>query len=225
LPGAIEQISAFLDTQLYPSEVLVVENGSCDRTLEIAQEYSRKVPSLRVMHVEQKGKGRAVGAGMLAARGEYRFFADVDLSMPISEVNRFIPPALEKVDVAIASREAKGAVRYGEPFLRHLTGRIFNTMVRRAALPGLHDTQCGFKCFRAQVAEDVFKLQTMMGWSFDTEILFIARRLGYMIVEVPIPWYYNSDSRISLVKDAFAMAEDLLTMRRNAKLGLYDRLH
>ena len=100
LPGAIEQIHAFLKGQMYSSEILVVENGSQDRTLEVAQDFSKKVPGLRVLHVEQKGKGRAVREGMLAARGEYRFFADVDLSMPISEVNRFIPPALEQADIA-----------------------------------------------------------------------------------------------------------------------------
>lgn len=222
LPKAIEQIDAFLHTQPFTAEVLVVENGSQDRTIEIAQTYAKKIPYLKVLCIEQNGKGRAVRAGMLAAKGEYRIFADVDLSMPISEVVRFIPPVLPVMDIAIASREANGAVRYNEPFHRHLTGRVFNTLVRWTALPGLQDTQCGFKCFKGRVADDVFRLQTLMGWSFDTEILYIARQRGYQIIEVPIPWYYNPDSRVRLFKDSISMAIDLLTMRSNARRGAYD---
>jgi hypothetical protein len=141
--------------------------------------------------------------------------------MPIKEINRFIPPLLADMDVAIASREAKGAVRYGEPVYRHLIGRIFNSMVRWLALPGLQDTQCGFKCFRREVATDVFSRQTFTGMSFDAEVLFIARQRGWRIVEIPIPWYFNPDSRVRLVDDSLRMAIDLLTIRRNARRGVY----
>lgn len=223
LPATLAQTLAFLDSQPYPAEVVVVENGSQDRTLEIAQEYARQAPNLRVFSESQRGKGRAVQRGMLEARGEYRFFCDVDLSMPINEVNRFIPPMLDHVDIAIASREAPGAVRYHEPAYRHFVGRVFNTMVRLAAVPGLNDTQCGFKCFRACVVEDIFRCQTMMGWSFDVELLFIARRRHYQIVEVPIPWYFNPDSKVRVLKDSYRMALDILSMRRKAGTGCYDR--
>jgi hypothetical protein len=158
---------------------------------------------------------------MLEAKGEYRFFADADLSMPIREVNRFIPPQLTNIDIAIGSREAPGAVRYDEPHYRHMIGRVFNTMVRWMALPGLQDTQCGFKCFRADIAEDLFQYQTFMGMSFDVEILYIARLRGYRIVEVPIPWYFNADSRVRLVDDSMRMALDLIKIRQNARQGLY----
>jgi len=223
LPDTLEKTFQFLQSQAYTSEVIVVENGSSDRTLDVARSFQPRFSSLQVIHMTQRGKGRAVHKGMLAASGEYRFFADADLSMPIQEVNRFIPPALEPMDVAIASREAPGAVRYDEPAYRHLVGRAFNTLVRVMALPGLQDTQCGFKCFRGSIVEEIFPLQTLMGWSFDVELLYIAWRRGYKIVEIPIPWYYNSQSKVRVAKDSLTMALDILTIRRNARVGMYDR--
>lgn len=221
LPPSLEAVSAFLQTQPYSSEILVVENGSADRTFATAQDYARRIPNLRVFQEAGRGKGLAVRRGMLEAKGEYRFFCDVDLSMPIEQVNRFIPPQLAAVDVAIGSREAKGAVRYNEPITRHLIGRFFNSVVRGLALPGLQDTQCGFKCFRADVAERVFPLQTIEGWSFDVEVLFIARQLGYRIVEVGIPWYFNSDSKVRVLRDSLQVFTDLIAIRRNAWKGMY----
>lgn len=223
LPQTLAQTMAFLETQPYSGEVIVVENGSQDRTLAIAQEFAARYPNLHAFSETERGKGRAVQRGMLAATGEYRLFCDVDLSMPISEVNRFLPPATGGADIAIASREAPGAVRYNEPAYRHFVGRVFNTMVRLAALPGLNDTQCGFKCFRACVVQDIFPCMTMMGWSFDVELLFIARRRGYRVVEVAIPWYFNPDSKVRVLKDSYRMALDILSMRRKAGTGCYDR--
>jgi glycosyltransferase involved in cell wall biosynthesis len=223
LPEALEKIFAFFETQSYSAEVVVVENGSQDRTLQIAQDYALRCPNLSVFHEDRRGKGLAVKRGMLEARGEYRFICDVDLSMPIEQVNRFLPPSLDQVDIAIGSREAPGAVRYNEPAYRHFIGRGFNTLVRLLALPGLQDTQCGFKCFRAAVAEEIFPLQTMGGMSFDVEVLFAARRRGYKILEVPIDWYFNADSRVRLWHDSSRMATDLLAIRRNALRGIYDR--
>jgi dolichyl-phosphate beta-glucosyltransferase len=224
LPEALEKIQAFLKNQTYQAEVVVVENGSDDRTLQIALEYSRQIPNLLVIHEHERGKGLAVRRGMLEASGEYRFVCDTDFSMPVEEINRFIPPTLS-VDIAIGSREAPGAVRYNEPEYRHIIGRAFNLMVRIMALPGLQDTQCGFKCFRGDVACKIFTLQTMVGMSFDVEVLFIARRLGYKIVEVPIPWYFDADSRVRLFKDSLGMAADLMQIRRNARHGLYNPKH
>ena len=222
LPPSLEKIDRFLAAQPYTAEVLVVENGSHDRTLAVAQAFGARAPYLRVLHETRRGKGLAVQRGMLEARGEYRFICDADLSMPIEQVNRFLPPALPHFDVAIGSREIKGAVRYNEPQYRHLIGRVFNTMVRVAALPGLHDTQCGFKCFRASVADAVFSRQTLTGMSFDVEVLFIARHMGYTIHEVPIDWYFDPDSRVRLFEDSLRMFSDLMTIRRNAQRGLYD---
>jgi dolichyl-phosphate beta-glucosyltransferase len=223
LPATLQTIHAFLKKQSYAAEVLVVENGSSDRTLNLAQEATKTMKEVKALHSEARGKGIAVKLGMQAAKGDYRFICDVDLSMPIEEVNQFIPPLLQDSAVAIASREAPGAVRYGEPFYRHFIGRVFNLMVRLFALPGLHDTQCGFKCFRSDVAEKVFPRMTIIGWTFDVEALVIARRLGYQIEEVPIPWYYNPNSKVRVGRDSLTMARDLLVIRWNILRGIYDR--
>ena len=222
LPYTLEQIFSFLKEQSYTAEVLVVENGSKDRTFEIATGFAKRYPNLYVFQEKQRGKGNAVRHGMREARGEYWFMCDADLSMPIAELKKFLPPVLNDVDIAIASREVKGAVRYNEPYLRHLTGRVFNNLIRLLVLPGLQDTQCGFKCFRAQVAEDVFQYQTLTGWSFDVEILYIAQQKGYQISEIPIHWYFSADTKISILKDSWQMFLDLLRIRRNARCGLYD---
>ncbi|HZU87466.1 MAG TPA: dolichyl-phosphate beta-glucosyltransferase [Anaerolineaceae bacterium] len=221
LPGALDKAEAFFATQPFSVEILVVENGSQDRTLEIARQYAQRLPYVRVFHEERRGKGLAVQRGMMEAKGEYRFFADVDYSMPIDQVVQFLPPLLLDSQVTIASREAKGAVRYGEPRYRHLIGRVFNTLVRWFALPGLQDTQCGFKCFRGDIADAVFPLQTITGWTFDVEVLYIARLMGYRIQEVPVPWYYNGNSKVRVMKDSLRMFSDLLAIRRNARQGLY----
>ncbi len=221
LPDTLSQVIAFSERQPYPVEVLVVENGSIDRTLQIAQTLALNHPQIHVLQNEQSGKGRAVRQGMLAAQGEYRFMCDVDLSMPVDEINRFLPPALDNYDIAIASREAPGAVRHGEPYYRHFVGRIYNGLIRLLALPGLEDTQCGFKCFRAEVANDLFCRQTRPGWSFDVEILFIARMRGYKVIEVPSHWYYNPDSKIRVLRDSIKMGLDILAIRLNGLRGVY----
>lgn len=222
LPSTLEQIFSFLKEQSYTAEVLVVENGSNDRTFEIAAGFANRYPNLSVFQEKEKGKGNAVRHGMLAARGQYRFMCDADLSMPVAEIKKFLPPASTDVDIAIASREVQGAVRYNEPYLRHLTGRVFNNLIRLLVLPGLQDTQCGFKCFRGPVAEDVFPYLTLTGWSFDVEVLYIARQKGYSIREIPIHWYFNPGTKISVLKDSWRMFLDLLTIRLNAKRGVYD---
>lgn len=222
LPRTLEQVFDFLDRQEYRSEVLVVENGSTDRTFELAQNYASQNKLLRVIREQQRGKGLAVRRGMLEAQGEYRLMCDADLSMPIEEVGKFLPPALQKFDIAIASREAPGAVRYDEPFYRHMGGRLINLVIRLLILPGLQDTQCGFKCFRAGAAEDLFRRQTLSGWSFDIEILFIARKHGYTVREVPIDWYYRPESKVNALIDAPRMIRDIFRIHANARRGIYN---
>ena len=222
LPGTLDQVFDFLEQQPYDAEVLVVENGSHDKTLAVAQACSSQHPHCITLQESGRGKGLAVRRGMLEACGEYRFMCDADLSMPISEVNRFIPPAQKNTDIVIASREVAGSIRYDEPGYRHWGGRAINLLIRLLALPGLRDTQCGFKCFRAEVAEDIFRCQTLNGIAFDPEVLFIARLRGYSIVELPIPWYFDPESRIRLVSDTWQLIGDMLTIRRNSHRGLYD---
>ena len=221
LPNSLEQVFSFLEKQSYTAEVIVVENGSSDETLNIAQRFAEQHSNMRVLQSE-RGKGAAVKCGFLEAKGDYRFMCDADLSMPIAEINKFIPPALNNFDIAIASREAKGAVRYDEPRYRHLGGRAINFLIQLFILPGLNDTQCGFKCFSAKVIDDIVKLQTLNGWSFDIELLYIARRRKYRIGEIPIHWVHHPETKVSAVRDALRMIQDIFRIRANALRGLYD---
>ena len=220
LPDTLEQVFHFLEKQPFESEVIVVENGSTDNTLKVAQQFAEKHAYCRVVQSE-KGKGAAVRRGMLEAQGEYRFMCDADLSMPVEEILKFIPPTLNDFDIAIASREAKGSMRYDEPRYRHFGGRGINYIIQVLILPGLNDTQCGFKCFRAKAADDLFRLQTQMGWSFDIELLYIARRRGYRVQEIPIDWYYHPETKVSAVRDALRMIRDIFLIHVNAWRGKY----
>ncbi|MBN2677413.1 MAG: glycosyltransferase [Anaerolineaceae bacterium] len=221
LPTTVACVDAFIKSQTYLSEIIIVENASTDTTYELAMEMRKTIRNLQVLREPVKGKGQAVKRGMLAARGEYRLICDADLAMPVTQIHKFIPPALTDFDVAIASREAKGAQRYNEPLYRHLIGRVFNYLVRILVLPGLQDTQCGFKCFRAGVVEQIFKRQSMSGWAFDVELLAIAQELGYSIREIPIEWYYGPHSRVRLIVDAPKMFNDLIKIRVNLRRGVY----
>ena len=221
LPACLEKVKEYVTSVNFQIEVIVVENGSHDRTYEIAQDFAKENSWLSVIQNEAPGKGRAVRTGMLAASGEYRFFADVDFSMPIEEINNFLPPVRSDYDVAIGSREAKGAVRYNEPAFRHFTGRVFNAIVRLMTVRDIQDTQCGFKCFKAAAAEKLFSVQVLDGWAFDAEVLYIAQKNGMHIVEVPVRWYYDGQSKINVIRDSIKMFKDLLQIRRNEKAGLY----
>jgi hypothetical protein len=159
---------------------------------------------------------------MLEARGEYRFICDADLSMPIEDLPHFLPPALNDFDIAIGSREAPGSIRYNEPSYRHIGGRAINLAIRALILPGLNDTQCGFKCFRAETTGELFRKQTLTGWSFDIELLFLARRRKLLIREIPIRWYYDPDSKVSALRDALRMVGDIFRIHLNAMRGAYD---
>jgi dolichyl-phosphate beta-glucosyltransferase len=222
LPRTLRQVFAFLEKQPYSAEVIIVENGSSDRTLEMARDFAERHSNLIVIHEEQAGKGNAVRRGVLEAQGEYRFICDADLSMPITELGKFLPPVLNDFDIAIGSREAPGAVRYNEPSYRHWGGRAINLVIRLLILPGLNDTQCGFKCFRAETAERLFNQQTLTGWSFDIEILFLARKKRLCIKEIPVQWYFDADSKVNAVRDALRMIGDIFRIHINALRGRYD---
>ena len=229
LPPSLHKVADYLRAQPYASEVIVVENGSTDATTAAVEEFvAAHVRAddpfrVRLLH-SSPGKGSAVKCGMLAGRGDYLFICDADLAMPIGEIAKFLPPTLpaHSYEVAIASRELPGAVRYDEPFYRHLMGRIFNLLVRVMAVPGIQDTQCGFKCFSREAAQLVFPLQRIDGWGFDVEVLYIARLKGLRLVEVPIHWYYQTDSRVRPIHDTINMVRELVKIRRMGSAGIYD---
>ncbi len=222
LPGSLADIVNWRQTVPYSVEVLIVENGSADKTTEVAEAFAAQHENIRVLH-SAKGKGAAVREGMTNGRGEYLFICDSDLSMPIVEVEKFLPPQLQGYDVAIASREAPGAVRYDEPEYRHIMGRVFNFIVRVLAVRGFHDTQCGFKMFKQDIATEVFSQQTITGWTFDVEALYLAQKQGAHVVEVPVNWYFDADSRVDPIRDTWQMFWDVVRIRLNDMRGVYNQ--
>jgi dolichyl-phosphate beta-glucosyltransferase len=223
LPDSLRRVTAFVQTQPYAVEVIVVDDGSQDTTAAIVEGFAGQYPFVKLIRNPHGGKGAAVRTGISQGQGEYLVISDTDLAVPIEQLPRFLPPQLDRYDVAIASREVKGARRFDEPYYRHLMGRVYNLLVRWIAVPGIQDTQCGFKAFHHQVARHIFPYQTIDGWGFDVEILFIAQHFAYHIVEVPVDWTYGTESKIHPVRDTLRMFRELLLVRRNARQGLYDR--
>lgn len=224
LPDSLKEIIDFADRQPFGIEIMVVDDGSEDGTATLIDEFHSHHPFVSVTRNPHRGKGHAVKTGMLTARGEYLFLCDADLSMSIDQVETFLPPHQEEgYDIVIGSREIEGAKRYDEPAYRHFMGRIFNLIVRIFAVRGFQDTQCGFKSFKREAARDVFSLQTMDGFGFDVEVLFIAQQKGYRILELPIGWRHVSNSRISPLRDTFKMFRDVLRVRWNDWRGVYSR--
>jgi dolichyl-phosphate beta-glucosyltransferase len=221
LPDTLRKINAYLTAQDYLSEIIVVENGSSDGTYQIVNDMQSEICCLTVLHEDRRGKGWAVQQGMFKARGDYRFICDADLSMPIEEIAKFMPPLELSAPIAIGSREAPGAVRYDEPQYRHLIGRVFNWLVRILLIRGLNDTQCGFKLFREDTVNAIFPQLTITGWTFDVEALFIAQKLGFKIVEIPIDWHHHPHSTVKVFRDSFRMGIDLLKIRINDLRGKY----
>ncbi len=226
LQGTFQGIGTLTAALPFPIEVVVVDDGSEDATSAMAARLGRDLPDFRLLSEPHRGKGGALRAGVLAARGEYVFLADADWSMPAEQVLAFLPPALTDFDVAIGSREAQGARRYGEPIARHLIGRVFNRMVQTAVLPGVEDSQCGFKCMRRVAAVELFRAVRIDGWAYDVEVLVLARRRGLRILEIPIDWHYRADSRVRPGRDSLAMFRDLLriTLRHRVLGPLADEL-
>ena len=223
LGTTLHELAGFLRAQPWTWEVRVVDDGSSDRTCDVVERASATDRCVVLQREPHRGKGGAVKAGLLAAAGDYRFICDADLSMPVTELPRFLPPALVDFDVAIGSREGHGARRIGEPLSRHLAGRVFNFAVQQLMVPGIDDTQCGFKMFTAAAAASIFPLVTVDGWAFDIEVLYIARKQGLRVVEVPIEWHYRRESQLSLARDGARMLGDLLRIRARAARGEYVR--
>ncbi|HEX8997722.1 MAG TPA: glycosyltransferase [Ktedonobacterales bacterium] len=223
LPESFARLYDFLQRQPYLAEVIVVDDGSDDSTAAVVRAWMGRWHALRLIEISHTGKGAAVRAGALAAQGDWIFLADADFAMPVQELSLFGPTEAPSVDLLIGSREAAGAHRFGEPFYRHLMGRVFNLVAQLSLVPGISDTQCGFKRLRREVALDLFLHQTVTGWGFDVELLYMALLRGYSIKEVPVSWYYKAGSKIQPLRDTFAMVRDLITIWRNARAAIYTR--
>lgn len=223
LASTLATLCDHLSRQPWDWEVRVVDDGSADDTARIVESFSANQPRVVVQREPHRGKGGAVKAGLLAARGEYRFICDADLSMPVGEIRRFLPPLARDFDVAIGTREGVLARRVGEPAYRHLAGRLFNFLVQRLALPGIEDSQCGFKMFTSAAVSAIFPLVIVDGWAFDVEALTIARARRLRVVEVPIEWHYRHESQLSMLRDGIGMLGELLRIKWRARRGLYRR--
>ena len=217
LPRTLESIVSHLSRRREGYELVVVDDGSRDRTAERAQAAGATV----LRNETNRGKGYAVRRGMLAARGARRLMTDADLSTPIEELDRLCARMDEGHDVVIGSRALPGArIEVRQPWYRENMGRFFNLFVRALAVPGVTDTQCGFKLFSGAAARDVFSAARLDGFSFDVEVLFLARRKGYRIAEVPVIWRNDAATRVSLLR-GFLAFPDLLRIRANDWRGRY----
>jgi glycosyltransferase involved in cell wall biosynthesis len=214
-----------LETQRLRYEILVVDDGSKDRTIEVVE--AAQIPNLRVVRqFPNKGKGAAVRLGMLSARGQIRVMSDADGSMPPSQLPKLLEPIIScKADIAIGSRYAPGAKSdVVQPKYRVLWSRLCNKMIQRSLVPGVKDTQCGFKAFTAETARNLFSRGQIDGWAFDLEILALAKRADFRVAEVGVEWKDDRRSRVNPIKDMVKVVREALLIRRNLRHGVYNQL-
>ena len=206
-------------------EIVVVDDGSKDRTVDVVE--AEGIPFVRVIRqTPNKGKGAAVRLGMLSARGQIRVMSDADGSMPPSQLTRLLAPIIAcKADIAIGSRYADGAKSdIKQPKYRVLWSRLCNKVIQRSLVPGIRDTQCGFKAFTAETARNLFARGQIDGWAFDLEILALAKRANFRVQEVGVEWKDDRRSRVNPIKDMVKVIREALTIRRNLRHGVYNQL-
>ena len=222
--STLERVLSFLDQQAFRSEVVVVDDGSRDNTRGVVGRFLEHSPTrVRILdYPKNQGKGHAVRVGMTAATGAYRVFYDADGSTPIEELDRLWPAFQNGAQVAIGSRSIPGAnVEVHQAWYRETMGKTFNLLLRTAGLTRFRDTQCGFKGFTARACDVIFPRQTIMRYSFDAELLYIAQKHGLPIAEVPIHWVNSPHSRVHPIFDAARMVWDLLLIRWYGLRGRY----
>jgi len=219
----LERILEFFEAKSFSAEILVVDDGSSDRTVEVVKSFSSGKTPLKVISYEKnRGKGYAIKTGMLAASGDYALFTDADMSTPIEMFDRFEPYMKQELDVIIGTRKTEGAyVGKHQPFYRENMGKVFTWLSNRLLGLDTSDFTCGFKCFHHRTIEPVFASQQISGWGYDTEIIFIAKRKGFRIREVPVSWYNDEATRVKLWKNVFTCLLELYQIHNNNRKGLY----
>jgi len=232
IQDCLDQLLAWIARRDDAVEIIVVDDGSADETLALASKTAAGYRHFRVISEQHLGKANAVLAGLAEARGAYAGFCDVDLATPLSTWDRCETALRTGADVAIASREGSGAHRVGEPWYRHAMGRAFNGLVRLLLLPGIHDTQCGFKFFtkeslalilpRCHLYRDATIVQRPRVTAFDVELLAIARRQGLDIAVIPVTWTYGEHTKVNPFTDTLQNLRDVLAVRWNGWRGRYD---
>jgi dolichyl-phosphate beta-glucosyltransferase len=225
IPATLEAVADCIGIRGWSAEVVVVNDGSRDDTAEVVTKFAAKVPGIRLLeNPGNRGKGYSVRNGLLHSFGDIVMFTDADLSAPIEEAEGLFDAIQNGADIAIGSRwleRQRQTIR--QPLYRQFFGRCFNAVTRMVMDLRFADTQCGFKAFTRTAAQTIFQLQTIERWGFDPEILFIALKRGFNVVEVPVSWAHDERSRISYLRDGLRMLEDIAQVRWNALLGRYDR--
>jgi dolichyl-phosphate beta-glucosyltransferase len=226
LPATLSRIAAYTRSSRRRIEVIVVDDGSRDKTVAVAEQFRNEIPSLRVVsNGENRGKGYSVRHGMQEARGEIVLFTDADLSAPIEEVEKLLP-AMKTNDVAIGSRAMdRSQITVHESPFREFAGIIFNKIVRLILWLPFVDTQCGFKAFRRQPCKIIFDQQTIERFGFDPELLYLARHHGLRSVEISVRWGHSPATKVSMMRDSLMMFVDVFAIRWNSLTGKYPRRH
>lgn len=225
IPATLQSVVACIRQSKWPAEVIVVNDGSTDSTAQLIRDFAAQASEVRLLENRgNRGKGYSVRAGILQAQGEIVMFTDSDLSAPIEEAERLFAAIANGADIAIGSRWLEsGRQTHRQPIYRQLFGRCFNLVCRMVMNLPFADTQCGFKAFTRNAAQTVFQLQTIERWGFDPEILFIAIKRGFRVVEVPVSWAHDERSRMSYLKDGLQMLKELAIVRWNAMTGRYSK--
>lgn len=231
--GVLVQVLSYLQQQKYTWEIILSDDGSTDGTLEKLQAFAEKHSGVKVLADIHAGKGPTVKTGMLSAQGKWRLYTDFDQSTPMSEIEKLWPRAKQGYDVIFGSRQMVGAARQNEPWYRHLMGWGFNLLVQIIAIPGIFDTQCGFKLLSAEATEVLFSQLYVYGQqrprgdaftgAFDVELLFLAKKYGYKLREVPIIWHHRETNRVDPIKDSIRMLIDIIRIRLAEFRGRYKR--
>jgi dolichyl-phosphate beta-glucosyltransferase len=225
IPATLESVVDAIRANQWRAEVIVVNDGSTDSTARLVHDFALRAPEVRLLeNPGNRGKGYSVRAGILDAQGEILMFTDADLSAPMDEAGRLFAALANGADIAIGSRWLEsGRQTHRQPLYRQIFGRCFNAVCRMVMQLPFADTQCGFKAFTRAAAQTVFQLQTIERWGFDPEILFIAIKRGFRVVEVPVSWAHDERSRMSYLRDGLQMLKELAIVRWNALTGRYNK--
>lgn len=212
---SLKDICHYLAEKPYTYEILVVDDGSSDSTLDLCKALAANQPSMRVVHYPvNQGKGFAVRTGMMEAAGENLLLCDADLATPMEELDKFWDYRNDGFDIVIASRPLREShlVKH-QPLYREWAGRAFNHAVQALAVRGIHDTQCGFKLLSREAAKAIFPVCFLNGWAFDMEVLHLAQRMGFKIKEAPVHWYHREGSKVRFLRDGLRMLGDIVRIR------------
>ena len=231
--GVLTTLADYLAPRPYSHEVLVSDDGSVDETAALVEAFCQEHPSFHLLRNEHGGKAQSVIAGLTQARGRYVMFMDMDLATSLNHIDDLVEALGSSADVVIASREAKGGVRLASPWSRRFLAKAFNLVIQALVLPGLWDTQCGFKGFRREVARDLISSLTVFGdgpatsgprvTAFDVELLVIARERRYRIQQLPVTWRHMKTGRVNLIQESLFMLREVLSIWWARFRGKYRR--